>query len=115
MVETGCGGGYGGCDTSHAFSPPMQIIHCTSETRKAHGKDMVVVVLLLHYLPNNSLSSAGDITTITTRVEPLMVKTGGGGRDRETSHAFSPPMQIIHCTSEKRKAHGKGWWWWWWW
>jgi hypothetical protein len=34
-----------------------------------------------------------------------MVKTGGGGR--ETSHAFSPPMQTIHRTSEKCKAHGK--------
>jgi hypothetical protein len=35
-----------------------------------------------------------------------MVKTGGGDCG-ETSHAFSPPMQIIHCTNEKRKAHRK--------
>jgi hypothetical protein len=106
MVKTGGGGGGSG-ERSHAICPPMQIIHCTSEKRKAHGKDLVVVVVV--FRRSMRFLHRCRLHTARRRGARLMVETGCGGGG-ETSHAFSPTMQIIHCTSEKRKAHGRDWW-----
>jgi hypothetical protein len=95
----------------------MQIIHCTSEKRKAHGKDVVVVVVVVVVRRSTRFLHRCRLHTARRRSARLTVETGCGGGDGggETSHAFSPTMHFIHCTRVMRKAIVKKWWWWWWW
>jgi hypothetical protein len=72
---------------------------------------MVVVVVVVVVRGATRFLHRFRLYNARARSARLMVETGGGGGGGggggETSHSFSPPMQIIHSTSEKRKAHGK--------
>jgi hypothetical protein len=76
MVKTGGG------ETYHAFSLPMEIIHCTSEKRKAHGKDVVVVVVVVVLVVvvvkrATRFLHRCRLYTARARSARLMVETGG--------------------------------------